>query len=96
MLNKLGVLEFVQSRKAKSMMLTQAALVAVSVAVMIYAQGDPEKIAKIMDALGEVLMLIAGTGAVHVAGQSMVDARTAENGQVAPAPQPPPPAQGGQ
>lgn len=93
MLNKLGLLEFVQSRKAKSMLLTQAALVAVSIAVMIYAQGDPEKIKAIMDALGEVLLLIAGTGAVHIGGQAMVDAKAAQ-AQTPPAASPPP--QGGE
>lgn len=87
----LNIEEFLGSKKAKSMLTTQAGLVAVALGVVWYAGGDPEKVKALMEALQTVLALIAGTGAVHIAGQSVVDARTAGQPPAA-APVPPGPA----
>ena len=69
--------EWLQSKKTKDMLVTQASLAALGLGVLYLAEGDPEKAKALLSSIKEVLVLIAGVGGVKIATQGAVDIKKA-------------------
>ena len=69
--------EWLNSKKVKGMLATQAALVLLALGVTYMADGDPEKIKAILTALQDIVYGITGVGMVAVGAQGIVDAKAA-------------------
>ena len=75
----LNLKDWLGSKKTKDMMWTQGIMTVLGIAVVWFADGNPEKVKGILESMTILFSLIAGVGTTKLTVQAAIDHRIAKN-----------------